>query len=113
LNSFNVHTLPAAGENAAGRFNYEWLFKKAERDRIHAAYEQLADEATGKLSNMDFAKVLYQSDIEVDDKFVQPIRYVIEMHPENAVRKRIPKTRKRIPKMRYNSPMSTSTLTLG
>jgi len=81
----SVPTSVLMGENAAGRFNYEWLFKKEERDLIRAAYEQLADTVTGKLSNMDFRALLTHSKLEVDPKAAHPILNVIEMHSENSL----------------------------
>jgi len=71
------------GENAGGRFNYEWLFTKEERDAIRASFESLAENNT--IPNTLFEVILKASRIGLDEAHTAALLDMLRLHPEDSM----------------------------
>jgi len=70
------------GENAGGRFNYEWLFKREEVQRLRAAFDKAAE--LGTILSADMEAVLLESGVLQPgqmDNFLS----LASIHPDNRV----------------------------
>lgn len=69
------------GENAAGRFAYEWLFTKEERDALKLCFQNMANDS-GEIYAASFQKVYQDANIMVSAEEYPAVLEMMQLHPD-------------------------------
>lgn len=72
------------GENAAGRFSYEWIFSQEEREALKTAFKVLANEQ-GEIMAMNFAQVYTDAAVDVDSVANPSVLEMMSLHPDTQL----------------------------
>eukprot|EP00238_Polyblepharides_amylifera_P006445 CAMPEP_0196583368 /NCGR_PEP_ID=MMETSP1081-20130531/43262_1 /TAXON_ID=36882 /ORGANISM="Pyramimonas amylifera, Strain CCMP720" /LENGTH=530 /DNA_ID=CAMNT_0041904235 /DNA_START=372 /DNA_END=1964 /DNA_ORIENTATION=+ len=79
--------LPTAvllGENAVGRFSYEWLFSKEEREQLKESFKQFAS-YEGEILAANFQMVYTSAGLQVSEKDTLSVLDVMNLHPDTQL----------------------------
>jgi len=72
------------GENATGRFSYEWLFSKDEREALKVAFQQHADDY-GEVLAHSFEMVYTAAGVHVTAEESPSVLQIMQLHPDTKM----------------------------
>jgi len=72
------------GENAAGRFSYEWMFTKDEREQLKVAFRNMCDESDEIMAHA-FEMVYTAAGVQVNSKECPSVLEILSLHPDTKM----------------------------